>query len=235
MNCDEIQPLLIDLLYGEIDPGDVDRLQRHLRDCEACRAEREALQRTVQSLDAWSPVESPCDARILAAVAAREAGRPRRDRARGVLPWFAGLAAGLLLLLGLLALNADLRYAGGGLQLSLGRSEPTARQPEEAVVTGIVDQAIGDERRLVRDVIEGRMEEWETRQQQQYMALIDAIRSARAQDREQLARLVEALAVGVAEDTRRTREVVDGVIQLVAMNTTGSREPESFQDMEIVP
>lgn len=62
MNCREIEPLWMDWLYGELDPGLVRDIDAHLEGCAPCRAEARRLRATTRLLrdcaddDLGSPV-----------------------------------------------------------------------------------------------------------------------------------------------------------------------------------
>ncbi|MBN1420848.1 MAG: zf-HC2 domain-containing protein [Planctomycetes bacterium] len=49
--CEEMKPLLMGYLDGEIDSGDIERVRAHLAGCAACRAELEAFRRLVQETE----------------------------------------------------------------------------------------------------------------------------------------------------------------------------------------
>ena len=48
MTCEEMTPLLMDRLQGDISAGDEEQLAAHLATCPACRAEVEAMQKQMQ-------------------------------------------------------------------------------------------------------------------------------------------------------------------------------------------
>ena len=70
MNCPQTKSRLIDLLYNELDDPTAASVRRHLESCSRCAAERTALERTRDALDAWTPAESLADSRLPATPAA---------------------------------------------------------------------------------------------------------------------------------------------------------------------
>src|SRR5437879_250467 len=69
MKCDRVLDLLSDYLDGELSPAAVLGVQSHLRRCEPCEAEHQALRRTVQMVSLFGRQSIPVDCR--AAVMAR--------------------------------------------------------------------------------------------------------------------------------------------------------------------
>jgi anti-sigma factor RsiW len=78
MKCDRVLELLSDYLDGELSPAAVLGIQSHLRRCEACDAEHEALRRTVQMVSLFGRQSIPIDCRD--AVMARLAEEPMPGR-----------------------------------------------------------------------------------------------------------------------------------------------------------
>lgn len=58
MRCDDYKALFMDFLYNELSREDEGRLKEHLRICESCRREYEALSQTSVVLRGW-PDEDP--------------------------------------------------------------------------------------------------------------------------------------------------------------------------------
>ncbi len=222
MNCAQTRSRLIDLLYNDLDEPTTAAAQRHLASCPRCAAERAALERTRDALDAWTPVKSPDGPRRLAALAADRVGVGRRSVLHRAGPWLGGLAAGILLFFGLLVLTAD-RDATG----------PSGAQ--EAALVGLLRTEIARERMLTLEALEGRLDEWQVDQDRVFAALLDQIQAARVEDRQQFAEVVWAVARGAAEETRRTRDVVDDVVRLVALELSSPLHAQIFKQMETVP
>lgn len=61
MDCRKVRNLLMDELDGLLSPEMVDRLQAHLAECPACRAERKALVELYSAMDRVDEVEPPED------------------------------------------------------------------------------------------------------------------------------------------------------------------------------
>jgi anti-sigma factor RsiW len=55
-SCSEINPLLEDFLDGTLSPGQKSLVERHLRDCSACRLELESARNVIDSLKALPEV-----------------------------------------------------------------------------------------------------------------------------------------------------------------------------------
>ncbi|MHC4949114.1 MAG: anti-sigma factor family protein [Planctomycetota bacterium] len=205
MHCDEARRLLTDLLYGELDPETAAAVARHLDACPGCAERRRALERTVAALDAWSPVEPSGDARAVARAAVVAAAGRRRWR-RPV-PWAAGLAAGLLLAVGVLLLSAEIRVGDGGVIIAFGRPAPApSAEPAPAPATAppvarVVRDEVGRSQELMLAALEGHLQEWAAEQDRRYEALVAALGRTHAAGR---------------ADTRRTRAMLDDVVRIVA-------------------
>jgi len=61
MNCDGVRGLLSAYLDGELVPGDLLRVEQHLRRCHGCADEVDALRRTVSLVAALPVVDVPAD------------------------------------------------------------------------------------------------------------------------------------------------------------------------------
>jgi hypothetical protein len=119
-DCERSREDRIDLLYGEAGPDARLRAEGHLAACDACRAEHEALRRVRGQLPEWKLPE----ARVL---------RPRRWALPVAAQAALGLAAGLLLALGLVVLTgSEVRYEGGALAVRIGRPAPAPSVDLEA-------------------------------------------------------------------------------------------------------
>lgn len=57
MHCEEVRPLLAELVYDEIDPGLAEKLREHLGTCLACRRHQMAYLSVRQDLQEWQPAE----------------------------------------------------------------------------------------------------------------------------------------------------------------------------------
>jgi anti-sigma factor RsiW len=55
MDCLEVRDNLVAAIDGELEPAITQEVEEHLAGCPHCRAERDALQRTMQMAAAWMP------------------------------------------------------------------------------------------------------------------------------------------------------------------------------------
>ncbi len=218
MNCPQTKSRLIDLLYNELDDPTAASVRRHLESCPRCAAERTALERTRDALDAWTPAESLADSHLPATPAAVRFRGGRRSLLHRAGPWIGGLAAGIVLLVGLRVLTADGRAA-----------------EQEARIVRLARAEIARERIVTLEALEGRLDEWQADQDRVFVALLHAIEAGRIEDRQQFAEVVEAVARGAAQETRRTRDVVDDVVRLVALELNSPLHAGTFRNMENVP
>ena len=218
MNCPQTKSRLIDLLYNELDDPTAASVRRHLESCPRCAAERAALERTRDALDAWTPADSLADPCLGATPAAARVRAGRRSILRRAGPWLGGLAAGIALLVGLRVLTADGRAA-----------------QQEARIVRLARAEIARERIFTLEALEGRLDEWQADQDRVFAVLLHAIEAGRIEDRQQFAQVLEAFARGAAQETRRTRDVVDDVVRLVALERGSPFHAQTFRNMENVP
>lgn len=132
MNCSDVVNQLPELLYGELEGQDLQAVERHLADCAACMAEYTSLRRTMELLDRWPAVESNLDVRSMMRRLGSLPGRqqnlpgPWRQTWR---PALLGAAATLLLLVSVVGLGANIRFAEGRLAITFPR-QPIPNRPE---------------------------------------------------------------------------------------------------------
>ncbi|HEX5473689.1 MAG TPA: zf-HC2 domain-containing protein [Vicinamibacterales bacterium] len=115
--CDKER--LVAYVYDEIAEADRVRLDAHLRDCAACRAEIAELRQARTDLSAWTPPALDLGFQVT---------RPSHGRAR---PWRSpvwGLAAAAVLVLAVAAAiaNVQVRYDATGLTVRTGWRVPAA-------------------------------------------------------------------------------------------------------------
>jgi len=218
MNCPQTKSRLIDLLYNELDDPTAASVRRHLESCPRCAAERAALERTRDALDAWTPAESLADPCLEATPAAARVRAGRRSILHRAGPWLGGLAAGIVLLVGLRVLTADGRAA-----------------QQEARIVRLARTEIARERIFTLEALEGRLDEWQVSQDRVFAALLHAIEAGRIEDRQQFAQVVEAVARGAAQETQRTRGVVDDLVRLVALDLNSPLHARTFRNTETLP
>jgi len=101
--CDEVGPLLSELRAGELPPAIAERLTAHLEDCEACRAEAEAIGEIEASLRfEAAPEPGPAFAeRVVGNLPQRRSRRARLVRPLSLAGAGLAAAAAVLLLFGL--------------------------------------------------------------------------------------------------------------------------------------
>jgi hypothetical protein len=57
MRCEDVRPLLAELVYEEVDPGVAEKLREHLGTCLSCRRHQMAFEAVRQDLQEWQPAE----------------------------------------------------------------------------------------------------------------------------------------------------------------------------------
>lgn len=99
-SCEELGPWLADHARGE--SGRMrERLERHLRDCPACREEMAFMQMMSEVGSGWEPgARLGFEHRLEQVVAAAEAAADPRRRRRRLLAWTVGPAAAVVAALG---------------------------------------------------------------------------------------------------------------------------------------
>jgi hypothetical protein len=218
--CEEVRAELAGLLYGELDGPDRDRVEAHLADCPACRAEHGGLAETRNLLDAWSP-DVPGATVEASREVARAILRPRRSALRPVL---LAAAAGILAFLGLASLGADLEHEAGRLTVSFRLPWVPYAPVEDSAFVAEAPPPGGDEwSELVRQValehvdehVVATLEGWSLREEEQRMRLARAIDTVRQRDRASLAELFQAVQRGTVRENRFTREALYELASLV--------------------
>jgi hypothetical protein len=95
MQCRDIEELMVDFLYQELDEPHAKAFEEHVHGCAHCEAELSSLARTRQALRALPEAEpSPAVSARLLHEAARRAPKPEEER-RGVGAWLRDLFAPL--------------------------------------------------------------------------------------------------------------------------------------------
>ncbi len=81
MNCDEVQDRLSDYLERALEPAEAAAVEAHLRACRVCRAESEALARSIQGVAELAEIEPPANlVRNVMAQVRKESKKPTRWR-----------------------------------------------------------------------------------------------------------------------------------------------------------
>jgi hypothetical protein len=137
--CDD-KDALVAYLYDEIDPELRRDITAHIRTCDVCATEVDALQSVRRDLAAWHPPE----AELNFAIAPKTATvlRPSRWSMRPLPGWMQAAAAVLVLGVGAGVANLQVRYDSSGLTISTGwlqTSRPAATEPAAAAAVATED------------------------------------------------------------------------------------------------
>ncbi|NOG54922.1 MAG: zf-HC2 domain-containing protein [Planctomycetes bacterium] len=202
MQCDDVIRLLPDMLYNEIDAQSREQVSEHLVTCASCWAEYESFKRTVQVLDQWPPTEAPADTAELARLLEGTASRPTPRHWILRRPVLSGLAAGLILFLGLLALNVHVSAHDGGLILSIGR-RPVVATTDANLLTQqatdnpdlirYVDDRVEHSASLAGEALVEYIHDWTVAQEQRQLELFTLMNQLRQQDVGQVTMRLNAL------------------------------------------
>lgn len=114
----EDKDTLVAYLYDEIDPQLRRDVAAHLRACDDCAEEIEALQGVRRDLAAWQPPEAELNFAIVPKSAT--VLRPSRWSARSMPAWLQVAAAVLLVAGGAAIANVQVRYGSDGVTISTG-------------------------------------------------------------------------------------------------------------------
>ncbi|MCU0241384.1 MAG: hypothetical protein MUF51_03055 [Vicinamibacteria bacterium] len=217
MECAEYREQMLDLLYGEDEPGQAIEIREHLRHCLVCRREYDALRGVRQKLTTWK-------------VPPALSLRPAPSIWRGL----RGLAAAACIIFaigGALGFSgAELRYENNVFSLSFGRDHGAAQrliaeheQRERAAATGAVVQPAAvtapqsfDEALLLRRV-DRMIRESEGRQAVLWNSrLMDVRQRFDTQRRYDLAKISAGLSYlegKTGQHVARTTELINYVMQ----------------------
>ena len=121
--CDE-KDTLVAYLYGECEPGDRERFEAHVRACESCAAEVDALGSVRGALGEWT---EPGPAPRFAVVSA-DTDRAARSWWRRSMPpaWGLATAAALVLVSAVAIASVDVRWSNDGFAFRMGWTESPA-------------------------------------------------------------------------------------------------------------
>lgn len=217
MNCEQARLLLLEQLYGELDPRSRVGLDRHRDECAACRQAGEEFGAVEQQLSRWSTIEDPVDHASLRPTRAQaRIGRP----ARGWRPALVGMAAALLLFVLLLLTSARLTVGAAGIQLTLGAAPATqapgvgpvgsaevTEDPLDAeVVRAIVDESLSLQLASSMERISDALDDADHIQRRRFEALVEALEVLRTQDRTRQVSRDRAILQGVGRAILRDRQ-----------------------------
>jgi anti-sigma factor RsiW len=128
--CDK--ELVLEYLYGELQPSERETFERHLASCANCRDEVNGFRATRTKLALWAPPEPDLGFEIVRRPAAERAPSAPRWRVSPV--W--GLAAAALVTLAVSAAiaNLDVTVGSNGMTIRTGWNRATAQAPVTASV-----------------------------------------------------------------------------------------------------
>jgi len=244
MDCNEVMKHLPDLLYDELDPQQKKAVEQHNQVCSCCRMELETLRQTVGTLNQWHPIEAPCNAGQIAAQAEARVGGERSPATQSLLirwrPTLTGFAAGIVIFLGLLWLNAEITYNAGRLTIALGRPATVVIEPLRTVAPDSIPenlhpflqkairQEFNSNTDLTLTALEERLHDWQIAQDRRYSVLIDGIVEMYAHDQERLKENMATLAFLQEQNSIQTHQALDEVVELVS-NTKPLNSIRKFQ------
>lgn len=195
---------LLDYLYGELPDGERAGFERHLDECDACRAGLAQLGQTRLALSSWSPPESELGFRIV-----RNPPREPRRSAWVFRPAW-GLAAAAVLVLAVAAAisNVEVRYDRDGFVVRTGWVRGGSPVPPGASAVSTVAAS----------------EQWEAD-----VRLLDA----RLQQLEQLNRRVSAAAVPVDEPSPAGARMSDAELLRVVRRIIAESETKQQRELAL--
>ncbi len=125
---------VVDFLYDELSASDRLAVERHLKECAACRTELAELSGTRMALASWSPPDSELGFTIVR----KAAPEPQRSAWTFRPAW--GLAAAAVLVLGVAAAiaNLEVRYDSNGLIVRTGWANAAQSAPVAPASAGTV-------------------------------------------------------------------------------------------------
>ncbi|UCF34101.1 MAG: zf-HC2 domain-containing protein [Phycisphaerales bacterium] len=206
MNCETVREELPALLYDELEDTVRQRVEEHLRQCEACRAELTGYRRAMHMLDEWSEVERPSQPRRERAI------RPGRRGWRRVGPAVVGAAAAAIAFAVLSLLGLSVSYNEGRLLLTFG-SSPDVRPgaPDEAFAEHLpalrtaVQEAMDTRIATLLEGLETDLVEIVNAEGQRQLLLVHALDQRRETDLRQFAAAVDVLVQRQEEETQRAQ------------------------------
>ncbi len=147
MNCDESRELMLDILYGEeLNSRTCFQFFQHIDACSECSADYGELLQTREVLQSWHVEDSQATA-----VPEPVPGRSARLRWIREVQWWPALtkvAAGFLILVGLLSILQNLGYLGGP-RVSVSEQQ-LADMVQDMIVANQAEERIMIGRALIR-------------------------------------------------------------------------------------
>jgi len=164
-NCEEIRPLLAELIYEEVDAPTAKVIYGHLEECADCRQRYAAFRNVRADLQEWQPVGVPAGTTFIGMPAGAQKASTRSF-------WLRGLAVAATFIFGLVltaaAVNLQISGDADGWTMSTslwGRaaiSEPVAQQQPAATPESLAPADLGSTVRPVslNDVDPQELESW---------------------------------------------------------------------------
>jgi len=164
-NCEEVRPLLAELIYEEVDAPTAKVIYGHLEECAACRQRYAAFRNVRADLQEWQPVGVPAGTTFIGMPAAAQ-------RSSTGSMWLRGLAVAATFIFGLVltaaAVNLQISSDTDGWTMSTslwGRAtvnEPVAQQQPVAAPESLAPAAASSAVRTVslNDVDPQELESW---------------------------------------------------------------------------
>jgi len=187
MDCDDVIRSLPDMLYDEIDDRSRSMVNEHLAHCASCRDEYELFRRTVRVLDQWSPAEAPGDTKELAQLLEGSVRNHRNWIVRR--PILSGLAAGMILFVGLMLLNVNVAVGNGRLTISVGRAIPDVvpekqndSRPSDQQLYQFVNDRVEHSATLAGEALVDFLHDWTEAQERRQLAILSLIGQQREHD-----------------------------------------------------
>ncbi len=152
MNCHDFNSQWIELVYGELEPGDAARCREHAAACSACAAALAALDETQRVLDELPPQQTRVD---LARLCLKLSAQSRRARARRL--WGGASAAAIVLV------AVGLVWAAVGVDVAPGRVVLAWRRPRASGCPMAFRPRVRVRPRADRNPLASRTSAWPTR------------------------------------------------------------------------
>ena len=202
---------LLDYVYGELPAGERAGFERHLDECDACRAGLAQLGQTRLALASWSPPEAELGFRIV-----RNPAREPRRAAWPFRPAWGFAAAAVLVLAAAAAIsNVEVRYDREGFIVRTGWARDAA--PAASGASAVSMAAASEQWKADVRLLDARLKQLEQMDRRVTAATVPvaddpASPGARMSDAE----LLRAVRKIIAEsETRQQRELALRVTQMV--------------------
>jgi hypothetical protein len=170
-NCNEIRPLLAELIYEEVDAPTAKVVYGHLEECVACRQRYAAFRNVRADLQEWQPAATPAGTTFIGVGSAAQ-------KSSGMSRWTRGLAVAAMFIFGLVltaaAVNLQISTDADGWSMSTslwgrgsveGLTSPAAEQqtaatPEMLAVEEPIEQGATVRPVSLSDMDPAELEAW---------------------------------------------------------------------------